>query len=212
MTDYPPYDRRRRNLLELLPSTLQPGPRVWRSATIGMHSLRTVLAVVLAVIGTGLVGMGIGLTLGGFGLLTLDLAPPESEVLAVGVAVLMLGAAVTGLAAEGGLGLYGQRAEAEPWETLVGWMLAILVSRWVIGRLADLANSTLTRFSELFDLVPTYLGVVGGRVWPAGLIAVALAWPALRYGAPRYPWIEANLLSLLYAPWMVLVILEYRSA
>lgn len=211
MTDYSPYGRRRRNLLEMLPATLQPGPRVWRSATIGMHSLRTVLAVVLAVIGTGLVGMGIGLTLGGFGLLALDLVPPDSEVLAVGVAVLMLGAAVTGLAAEGGLGLSGQRAEAEPWETLSSWILAILLSMWVIGRLANLATSTLTRFSELFDLVPTYLGVVGSRAWPATLVALALAWPALRYGAPRYPWIEANLLCLLYAPWMVLVVLEYRS-
>ena len=212
MTDYSPYDRRRRNPLDLLPPNLKPGPRVWRSAAIGIYSLRTVLAVVLAVIGTGLVGMGIGLTLGGFGLLTLDLAPPESEVLAVGVAVLMIGAAVTGLAAEGGLGLSGRRAEAEPWETLFGWMLAILLSRWIIGRLADLATSTLTRFSELFDLVPTYLGVVGGRAWPAGLIALALAWPALQYAAPRYPWVDANLLSLLYAPWMVLVILEFRGA
>ena len=212
MTDYPPYERRRRSLLELLPSTLQPGPEVWRWTAIGIRSLRMVLGVVLAVIGTGLVGMGIGLSLGGFGLLTLDLAPPESEVLAVGVAVLMLGAATIGLAAEGGLGRAGQRVDAQPWETLLTWVPAILVGSWVTGRLADLAGSTLARFSELFDLVPAYLDVVGGRVWPASLIALTLAWPALQYGAPRYPWIAANLPSLLYAPWMFLVILEYRGA
>lgn len=211
MTDYPPYERQR-SLLELLPSTLRPGPEVWRWTTIGIQSLRMALAVVLAVIGTGLVGMGIGLSLGGIGLLTLDLAPPESEVLVVGVVVLMLGAAVTGLAAEGGLGRAGRRVEAEPWETLLTWVPAILVAGWVTGRLADLAGSNLARFSELFDLVPAYLDVVGGRVWPAGLIALALAWPALQYGAPRYPWIAANLPSLLYAPWMLLVILEYRGA
>ncbi len=210
MTDYPPYDRRRRNLLELLPPTLQPGPEVWRWATIGVYSLRMVLGVLLAVIGTGLAGMGIGLALGGFGLLTLDLAPPESEVLAVGVAVLMLGAAVIGLAVEGGLGLSGRRVEAEPWETLLTWTPAILVGIWLTARLADLATSTLARFSELFDLVPAYLDVVGGRAWPAALIALALAWPALQYGAPRYPWIAANVPSLLYAPWIVLVILEFR--
>ena len=88
---------------------------------------------------------------------------------------------------------------------------AILVGIWVTGRLADLATSTLARFSDLFDLVPAYLDVVGGRVWPAALIALALAWPALQYGAPRYPWIAANVPSLLYAPWIILVILEYRS-
>lgn len=208
MTDYSPYNRRRRRLPEMLPPLLQPGSAFWRWATICVQSLRMVLGVVLAVIGTGLAGMGIGLVLGGFGLLTLDLAPPESEVLAVGVAVLMLGAATIGLAAEWPS---GWRVEAESWETLLTWVPAILVGIWGTARLANLATSTLARFSELFDIVPTYLGVVGGRAWPAGLIALALAWPALRYGAPRYPWIEANLLSLLYAPWMFLVILAYRS-
>ena len=212
MTDYPPYERRRRNVPELLPPTLQPGSEIWRWTTIGIQSLRTVLGVVLAVIGTGLAGMGIGLALGGLGLLTLDLAPPESEVLAVGVAVLMLGAAVIGLAAEGGLGRSGRRAEAEPWETLLTWVPAILVGTWITGWLAGLSASALARFSELFDLVPAYLDVVGGRAWPAGLIALALAWPALQYGAPRYRWIAANVPSLLYAPWMLLVILEYRGA
>ena len=211
MTDYRPYDRRRRNLLELLPPILQPGSEVWRWGIIGMQSLRMALGVVLAVIGTGLAGMGIGLALGGFGLLTLDLAPSESEILAVGVAVLMLGAAVVGMATEWGLGPSGLQVEAEPWETLVTWVPAILIGIWVTGRLAGLATSTLARFSELFDLVPAYLGVVGSRAWPAGLIALALAWPALQYGAPRYPWIAANIPSLLYAPWMLLVILEYRS-
>lgn len=211
MTDYPPYDRRHRNLSDLLPPILQPGSEVWRWATIGIHSLRMVLGVVLAVIGTGLAGMGIGLALGGFGLLALDLAPPESEVLAVGVAVLMLGAAVIGLATEGGLGPSGRWVESEPWETLLTWVPAILIGLWVTDRLAALAASALARFSELFDLVPAYLHVVGGRGWPAGLIALALAWPALQYGAPRYPWIAANVPSLLYAPWMLLVILEYRG-
>ena len=211
MTDYRPYDRRRRNLLEVLPPILQPGSEVWRWGIIGLQSLRMALGVVLAVIGTGLAGMGTGLALGGFGLLTLDLAAPESEVLAVGVAVLMLGAAVIGMAAEWGLGPSGLRVEAEPWETLVTWVPAILISIWMTGQLAGLATSTLARFSELFDLVPAYLGEVGSRAWPAGLIALALAWPALQYGAPRYPWIAANVPSLLYAPWMLLVILEYRS-
>ena len=43
------------------------------------------------------------------------------------------------------------------------------------------------------------------------MIALALAWPALQYGAPRYPWIAGNVASLLYAPWMLLVILGHRS-
>ena len=210
MTDYHPYDRSHRSLHDLLPPSLQPGSEVWRWARIGVGSLRVVLGAVLAVIGTGLAGMGVGLTLHGFGLLTLDLAPPESEVLGVGVAVLMLGAAVLGLAVEGGLGP-GRTVDAEPWETLLTWVPALLIGLWITGRLEALASSTLIRFSGLFDLVPDYLGVVGSRGWPASLIGLALLWPALEYGAPRYPVIASNIPSLLYAPWIVLVILEYRG-
>ena len=60
VTDYRPYDRRRRNLLELLPPILQPGSEVWRWGIIGMQSLRMALGVVLAVIGTGLAEWGSG--------------------------------------------------------------------------------------------------------------------------------------------------------
>ena len=195
----------------LLPSTFRPGTESWRWAALCVRSVRVVVAVSLAVIGTGLVGTGIALSLHGLGILRLDISQPESEALAVGVAVAMIGSTILGLAVEGGFRSQSLRPDAAAWETTATWVPAMLIALWVTERLEALAARLLPRFSDLFDLVPSYVDQVGSRGLLAGLAGIPLIWLALQFGAPRYRFVAENAPALLYACWMALVIMAYRS-
>ena len=212
MTGYRPPDRERWRPELLLPAALRPGTEPWRWVAICVRSVRVVVGVGLAVIGTGLVGMGIALCLHGLGILRLGISQPDVEALAVGLAVAMIGGAILGLAVEGGLRSPSVRPDAAPWEIMVTWVPALLIALWVVERLEGLATRLLPRFSDLFDLVPLYVDQVGNRGLLAGLAGLPLVWVALQFGAPRYRFVGENSPALLYAAWMALVIVAYRSS
>ena len=195
----------------LLPPALRPGSEAWRWAAICVRSLRVVVGVSLAVIGTGLVGKGIALCLHGLGILRLDIPQPDAEALAVGLAMVMIGSAILGLAVEGGFRSPTLRPDAAAWEMLVAWVPALLIALWVAERLESLAARLLPGFSDLFDLVPSYVNEVGNRGLVAGLAGIPLMWLALQFGAPRYRFVGENAPALLYACWMALVIIAYRT-
>ena len=97
------YERSRRSLLARLPDRVAPGSEAWRWARLCVRAMGEVLGVFLAVVATGLLGIGIGLALHGFDVATLSVSAPRSEALAVGVSTLMLGTVVLGVAVEGRL-------------------------------------------------------------------------------------------------------------
>ena len=163
----------------------------------------------MATVATGLVGMGAGLTLHGLGALRMNISQPDPEALAVGVATTMIGCAILGLAVEGGFRSSSLRPDAASWETTVTWIPALLIALWIVERLEGLATRVLPRFSDLFDLVPSYVDQVGKQGLVAGLAGVPLLWVALEFGAPRYPFIGENSPALLYASWMALVIVAH---
>ncbi len=195
----------------LLPAQVRPGTEPWRWAAISARALRVVLGVSLAVAGTGLAGMGIGLTLHGLAILRLDLSQSDAEVLAVGFGVLMIGSALLGLSVEGAFRSPSIRPDAAAWETVAPWLPALLVSLWVVERLESLAARVLLPLSDLLELVPAYLDQVGNRGLLAGLVGIALTWPTLQYAAPRYRLVGANIPALLYACWMAVVLVTYQS-
>ena len=169
------------------------------------------VGVSLAVIGTGLVGKGIALCLHGLGILRLDIPQPEAEALAVGLAVAMIGGAILGLAVESAFRSPSLRPDAAAWEMLVAWVPALLIALWVTERLEGLAVRLLPRFSDLFSLVPSYVNEVGDRGLIAGLAGLPLMWLMLQFGPPRYRFVGENAPALLYACWMALVIMAYRT-
>ena len=172
-------------------------------------SLRVVVAISLAVVATGLIGMGVSLTLHGIGALRMNISQPDPEALAVGVGMTMIGSAILGLAVEGGFRSRTQRPDAAPWETTVTWIPALLIALWIVERLEGLATRLLPRFSDLFNLVPYYVDQVGNRGLLAGLAGLPLIWVALEFGAPRYRFIGENSPALLYVCWMALVIIAH---
>ena len=171
-----------------------------------------VIGVGLATAATGLVGMGASLTLHGLGALRLHISHPDPEALAVGVAITMIGCAILGLAVEGGFRSPSLHPDAAPWETTVTWIPAMLIALWIVERIEGLATRLLPRFSDLFNLVPSYVDQVGKRGLVAGLAGLPLLWVALEFGAPRYRFIGENSPALLYVCWMALVILAYWTA
>ena len=194
-----------------LPAAIRPGSETWRWLAIVVRSVRVTLGVALAVAGTGLVGKGIGLSLNGLGLVPLDITQPSSEALAVGVATTMMGGAILGLAVEGAFRSPPLRRDAAPWETLVASLPALVIALWAVERLEGLSARLLPRFSDLFELVPAYLDVVGNRGLIAGLTGLPLIWATLRSTGDRYPVVGANSPALLYACWMALAIAAYRA-
>lgn len=170
-----------------------------------------VVGVSLAVIGTGLVGKGITLCLHGIGVLQLDLSQPETEALAVGLAMAMIGGGALGLGVEGAFRSPTLRPDAVAWETAATLVPALLIALWIAERLEGWAIRLLPRFSDLFALVPSYVNEVGNRGLVAGLAGIPLVWLALQFGAPRYRFIGENAPALLYACWMALVIMAYRT-
>lgn len=196
----------------ILPAALKPGTEPWRWAAICLRSLRVVVGISLATVATGLVGMGAALTLHGLDALRMDISQPDPEALAVGVATTMIGCAILGLAVEGGFRSGSLRPDAASWETTVTWIPALLIALWIVERLEGLATRLLPRFSDLFDLVPSYVDQVGKQGLVAGLAGLPLLWVALEFGAPRYPFIGENSPALLYACWMALVIIAHLPA
>ena len=194
-----------------LPPALRSGSESRRWLAISLRSVRVTLGVALAVAATGLVGKGIALGLNGLGLIRLDIAQPASEALAVGLATALIGGTTLGLAVEGGFRSPPVRPDAAPWETLVASLPALLIALWVVERLEGLAARLLPGFSELFELVPAYLDVVGNRGLLAGLTGLPLIWAALRSTGHRYPVVGANAPALLYTCWMALVITAYNA-
>lgn len=194
-----------------LPSAVRPGTEPWRWAGICVRSLRVAIAIGLAVVATGVVGMGIGAGLHGLGVLRLNIAQPESEALAVGLALTMIGSAILGLSTEAGFRSPSLRTEAAAWETTVTWIPAFLVTLWMVERIESLASRLLPAFSDLFNLVPLYVDHVSTRGLLAGLAGLPLMWLALQYGAPRSRFIGENAPALVYACWMTLVIVTYGT-
>ena len=212
MTEYQsPADSRWRPL-SLLPSAVQPGTEPWRWAAISVRSLRVVIGISLAVVATGLIGMGASLTLHGLGVLRVNISQPHPEALAVGVAMTMIGCAILGLAVESSFRSGSVRPDAAAWETTVTWIPALLIALWIVERLEGLATRLLPRFSDLFNMVPFYVNAVGNQGLTAGFVGLTLVWVTLQFGAPRYPFIGENSPALLYTCWMALVILAYRAA
>lgn len=211
MTNFLNLDRSGQWLEGFLPAAVRPGSEVWRWAAIFARSLRAVAGVSWLVAGTGLVGKGITLFLHGVGLIHFNLPEPDHEVLAAGLAMAMIGSAIIGLAVEVAFRSPSLRTDAAPWETTVSWAPALLVALWMVERLEGLAARLLPRFSELFNLVPSYLNEVGNRGLLAGLAGIPLIWLALQFGAPRYRSIGDNSPALLYGCWMALVIVGYQS-
>ncbi len=210
MTDHPSLDRHAGWLGRFLPDTVLPGSESWRWLAIFVRSLRGAVGVSLLVMGTGLVGTGVSLCLQGLNLIDSYLPEPAHETLTTGLVIAMIGSALTGLAVETAFRSTSLRREAAPWETVVSWVPALLVSLWFIERVEGIAARLLPPFSEMFVLVPAYLNEVGNRGWVAGLIGLPLMWVAIQYGAPRYPFIGANYPGLLYFCWMTLVIIDYQ--
>lgn len=196
----------------ILPATVRPGTEPWRWAAICVRSLRVVIGISLATVATGLVGMGASLTLHGLGALRLDISQPDPEALAVGVTMTMIGCAILGLAVEGGFRSRSRHPDAASWETTVTWIPALLIALWIVERLEGLATRLLPRFSDLFNLVPSYVDQVGKWGLVAGLAGLPLLWVALEFGAPRYRFIGENSPALLYVCWMALVTISYRTA
>ena len=188
-----------------LPPNLVPGTGTWEWIALVSTSISSALGVALAVAGTGLTGMGIGLAMHGIGFLNLQVGSSDSEVLVVGVVMMMLGAACLGLAVEGSLRFPGPWTDTDPWKTVTGWLPALLIVLWLVERLEALSASILLGYSPVFDLVPAYLDTVGNRFLYAAPVSLALIWLSLEYGHPRFPLLTHNLPSLLYVPWMVLV-------
>ena len=195
-----------------LPDAVRPGSEPWRWAAISVRSLRVVIGISLAVMATGLIGMGTGLTLHGLGVLRMNISQPDPEALAVGVAMATIGCTILGLAVEGGFRSRSLRPDAAPWETAVTWIPAMLIALWIVERLEGLATRLLPPFSDLFNLVPFYVDQVGNRGLLAGLAGLPLLWVALQYGAPRYRFVGENSPALLYVCWMALVIIAYWTA
>ncbi len=170
------------------------------------------IGIGLAVVATGLVGMGAGLTLHGLGVLHLNISQPDPEALAVGVAMAMIGCTILGLAVEGGFRSRSLHPDAVPWETTVAWIPAMLIALWIIERLEGLATRHLPRFSDLLNLVPAYLDEVGNQGLAAGLVGLTLVWVTIQFGASRYRFIGENAASLLYVCWMAMVTIAYWIA
>ena len=209
MTSFLSLDRSGRGLGGFLPSAVRPGSEAWRWAAILAKSLRVAVGVSGLAAGTGLAGMGIILCLRGIGLISFNLPQAAHEALAAVLAIAMIGSAIIGLAAEAAFRSPSLRSDAAPWETAVSWIPALLIALWMVERLEGIAVRLLPRYSELFNLVPTYLNELGNRGLPAGLAGIALMWLALQFGAPRYPPVGDNSPALLYACWMALVIVNY---
>ncbi len=210
MTGYdPPRGRDRIRPDTLLPPALRPGSEAWRWAAVCVRSMRVAAEVGLAVMATGLIGTGIALGLDGLGALRLNIPQPESEALAVGLAAAMIGSALLGVAVEGAFRSPTLRPDAAPWEILVSYIPGLAVTLAITELLESWAARLLPRFSDLFELVPSYLDTVGNRGVIAGLAGLALMWPALQYGAPRYRFVGENAPALLYLCWMAAVIAAY---
>lgn len=199
-------------LQAVLPAAVRPGTEPWRWAAICARSFRVVTGITLAVVATGLIGMGLGLTLHGLGVLQLNISQPDPEALAVGVATTMIGCAILGLAVEGGFRSRSLRPEAAAWETAVTWIPALLIALWIVERLEGLATRLLPRFSDLFNLVSVYVNEVGNQGLAAGFVGLSLVWVALQFGAPHYRLIGENSPALLYLCWMAMVTIAYRTA
>lgn len=206
----PPRNRMQMRLDSLLPAAVRPGSEAWRWAALLARSVRVALGVGLAVTVTGLAAVGTALVLDGLGFLHLDIPQPESEALAVGLAVMMLGGALLGMAVEGSFRTTSRRPDAAPWETLVTYVPAMALTLGVIELMEGWAARLLPRFSDLFALLTSCLDAVGGSGLTAGAAGLALMWTALQYGAPRYPLLGENAPALLYICWTAAVILTYR--
>lgn len=196
----------------LLPAAVRPGTEPWRWAAICVTSFRVVIGISLAVAATGLIGMGLSLTLHGLGVIHVNIARPDPEALAVGVAITMIGCAILGLAVEGGFRSRSLRSDAAAWETAVTWIPALLIALWIVERLESLATRHLPPFSDLFNLIPVYLNEVGNQGLASGFVGLSLAWVALQFGAQQYRFIGENAPALLYVCWMAMVIISNWTA
>ena len=210
MIAHQPPGRNRLQPEGLLPTVLRPGSEAWRWMAIAVRSLRVVVGVSLVVAGTGLIGMGVALFLHGLGILRLDISQPGAEALAVGLAIAMIGGAILGLAVESALRSPSIRSDAAPWETVTTGLPALLISLMAVRVLEGWSTRLLLRFSDLFELVPSYLDEVSDSGRLAGLVGLALMWTALQFGAPRARLVGENAPALLYVCWMVAVIMAHR--
>lgn len=206
----PPRNRMQMRLDSLLPAAVRPGSEAWRWTALLARSVRVSLGVGLAVAVTGLAAIGTALMLDGLGFLQLDIPQPASEALAVGLAAMMLGGALLGMAVEGSFRTTSRRPDAEPWETLVTYVPAMAATLGVIELIEGWAARLLPRFSDLFALLASCLDAVGSRGLTAGAAGLALMWAALQFGAPRYPFLGENAPALLYICWTAAVILTHR--
>lgn len=194
----------------LLPDAVRPGSEAWRWAALLARSVRVALGVGLAVTVTGLAAIGAALALDGLGFLQLDIPHPESEALAVGLAAMMLGGALLGMAVEGSFRTTSRRPDAAPWETLVTYIPAMAFTLGVIELMEGWAARLLPRFSDLFVLLASYLDAAGNIGLTVGAAGLALMWTSLQFGAPRHPFLGEYAPALLYICWTAAVILTYR--
>lgn len=194
----------------LLPDALRPGSEAWRWAALLARSLRAALGVASAVSVTGLAALGAALGLDGLGFLRLDIPHSESETLAAGLVVLMLSGVLLGAAVEGSFRSTSLRPDAAPWETAAAYAPALAAALAALELMEGWAARLLPRFSDLFELVPSYLDAAGGRGPTAGLAGLALMWSALQFIAPRFPAAGENAPALLYTCWMISLIISYQ--
>ena len=194
-----------------LPSYLQRGSKLRRWLSLTVRSALTVFDVGFLVAGTGLIGVGLGLVLNGFGVVDLVVDNDLGQALAVGLVITMIGGFMVGIAVEGPIGNPGSAMKAKPWEALLAAVPALVAFIWVVGLLERLADRLLVPYSELFLFVSSHLNAVQQTGITVGLlVGIPAMWATRQFLAPRLMFFDGAAPGALYLVWMIGVISAYQ--
>lgn len=197
----------RSSFRDYIPPFFQKGSEFWRWTAMIALNTTTMLGIGLLVIGTGLVGSGLAILAGGFGIVDVGLTDDLGSSLAVGLVVGLIGSFATGFAVEGPVGYKVRRFQAQAWEAALTAIPAFLVAGWVAGVLADLADRFLLDFSDAFVVVPELIRAVGEVAvgWPM-LAAVAALFTIHQFVIARFPKLEYQAHGIIYVVWLLAAI------
>lgn len=171
-------------------------------------SLRTMLAIGMLVIGSGLVGLAIAVFLDGFDIVDIGLDLSIGEVLGSFLVIGVVGAFAFGIATEGRYGAAATSRGFPPLEVAIGRLVGGLVIAWLVSWGARELGSLVADQNLPLRAAHEMVRAAGSAGFLAAFLAPAAVWVVGR-GLERIGFEIEIELPLLYVVWGLLALITF---